>query len=353
MAKSKEVITTETAYQNFPVDDDGNAIPLGSIEVKDSPAAGGNSRNTFVSPLGPLKQIPLIGEHVHIIQGPSWNGSPSTLTDKGYYFAPFDIQNNINIKILPKTFTKRKSEETLGDEYVASNVPRRATSADAKIGETFTQVDTVKSLQPYEGDTILEGRYGQAIRMSSTILENNHPQARLGRGVYENRGCDDWQGETPGAPITWITNGVTPIGGSARYTTENLDTDAATIVMTAGQKLVSFQTAQPNLGPDVEKSNKADVNQVVINSDRIVFNARQEHIVLAAKRSVTVATPDWAADMNEVLTIMDELLKIMQRITGGSSPYPTTPGIGNGPTLANPEAGAVRALVSRMAALKQ
>ena len=25
MAKSKEVITTETAYQNFPVDDDGNA----------------------------------------------------------------------------------------------------------------------------------------------------------------------------------------------------------------------------------------------------------------------------------------------------------------------------------------
>ena len=42
MAKSKEVITTETAYQNFPVDDDGNAIPLGSIEVKDSPAAGGN-----------------------------------------------------------------------------------------------------------------------------------------------------------------------------------------------------------------------------------------------------------------------------------------------------------------------
>ena len=129
--------------------------------------------------------------------------------------------------------------------------------------------------------------------------------------------------------------------------------DASTICLRARLKLVTFQTAQPNLGPDVRKSNIADVNQVIINSDRLVFNAKKEHIVLSAKRSVTVATPDWAADMNEVLTIMDEFLKIMQRITNGSSAYPTTPGLGNGPTLANPAAGQVAALVRRMAALKQ
>ena len=34
-------------WYSVPVDDDGNAIPLGSIEVKDSPAAGGNSRSVF------------------------------------------------------------------------------------------------------------------------------------------------------------------------------------------------------------------------------------------------------------------------------------------------------------------
>ena len=142
-------------------------------------------------------------------------------------------------------------------------------------------------------------------------------------------------------------------GFSNRYSKESFELDKATICMTSGQKLKTFETAQPNLGIGVPRSNKADSSQVVITSDRLVFNAKKEYLILAAKRSVQVATPDWAADMNEVLTIMDELLNIMQRITSASSPYPTTPGIGNGPTLANPEAGAVAALVSRMSRLKQ
>ncbi len=353
MAKVKEVIITDIAYENKPVDDKGNPVPLSTICVKDASAGGkGNSNNSYVRPFGPLKQIPLIGEQVMVVQGPSWNASTSTLTDVGYYYPPFNVHNNINIGILPKTFLRNTSAQD-ATQYRNSFVPIRELASKVHIGETFKEVPTVKPIQPYEGDTILEGRFGQSIRMSSTIIENKHPLSRKGKNVYEIRGCDDWQGDTSGAPITWITNGLKPIAGSAQYTAESFENDASTICLTAGQKLVTFQTAQPNLGPDVRKSNIADVNQVIINSDRLVFNAKKEHIVLSAKRSVTVATPDWAADMNEVLSIMDEFLKIMQRITNGSSAYPTTPGLGNGPTLANPAAGQVAALVRRMAALKQ
>ena len=57
--------------------------------------------------------------------------------------------------------------------------------------------------------------------------------------------------------------------------------------------------------------------------------------------------------MNEVLSIMDEFLKVMQQITSGASPYPTAPGFFNAPTVANPAAGDIQALVTRMEQLKQ
>ena len=356
--KILEVIDTTTAYSSTPKNDEGERLPLGAIKVRS--AGGGGKKNTndeFAIPLGPVKRIPLVGEHVMTFRGPSWSADPGDNPERAYYLTSCNVQDNLNLGILPQTFLRGRNNPIgqLSDFLNSLGNPQKETALDPFLGQTFQERETIKPVQPYEGDTLIEGRWGQTIRMTSTIEDSPHPDATEGKDVYEIPGCSDWEGGVFGAgsPIMFITNGHFPIPGPNRYSKESFELDKSTICMTSGQKLKTFETAQPNLGIGVPRSNKADTSQVVITSDRLVFNAKREYLILAAKRSVQVATPNWAADMNEVLTIMDELLNIMQRITSASSPYPTTPGIGNGPTLANPEAGAVAALVSRMSRLKQ
>jgi len=358
MSKILEVIDTTNAYISKPKDEEGERLPLGSVKVRS--AGGGGKKNIkdeWAIPLGPIKRIPLIGEHVFTFQGPSWSSDPGNNPQRPYYLTSCNVQDNLNLGILPQTFLRGKDTPTgqLADFLNSLGNPQKETALDPFMGQTFQEKETVKPVQPYEGDTILEGRWGQTIRMSSTVEDSPHPEATEGKDAYEIKACADWEGGVFGAgsPITFITNGHAPKGGPAQYTKESFEKDKSVICMTSGQKLKTFETAQPNLGTGVPRSNKSDSSQVVISSDRLVFNAKKEYLILAAKRSVQIATPDWAADMNEVLSIMDEFLKVMQQITSGASAYPTAPGLGNGPTLANPATGDISALVSRMSALKQ
>ena len=358
MSKILEVIDTTNAYTSEPKDEEGEKLPLGSVKVRS--AGGGGKKNNndeWAIPLGPVKRIPLVGEHVMTFRGPSWSADPGNNPQRAYYLTSCNVQDNLNLGILPQTFLRGKDQPTgiLGDFLNSLGNPQKESALDPFMGETFQERETIKPMQPYEGDTIIEGRWGQTIRFGSTVEDSPHPDAIKGKDVYEIKACADWEGGIFGAgsPITFITNGHFPIPGTNKYSKESFELDRSTICMTSGQKLKTFETAQPNLGIGVPRSNKADSSQVVISSDRLVFNAKKEFLILAAKQSVQVATPDWAADMNEVLSIMDEFLKVMQQITSGASAYPTAPGLGNGPTLANPAAGDIAALVSRMSQLKQ
>tara|TARA_Y100000310_G_scaffold339323_1_gene431684 strand:- start:127 stop:1197 length:1071 start_codon:yes stop_codon:yes gene_type:complete len=356
MGKVLEVIDTSAAYTNNPLTKWGKRLPLGSVKVRSS---GGNKnlKDEWAVPLGPIKRIPLVGEHVITLKGPTWSNDPGQNPQRPYYLTSCNVQDNLNIGVLPQTFLRGRSGPIgqLGNFINYLGVPQLALPINPFVGQTFQERSNVKPVQPYEGDTIFEGRFGQTIRFGSTVTKSPHRDAIKGIDIYEIKACKDWEGGTfgQGSPITFITNGHFPVPGPARYTKEDLKKDSATICMTSGQKIKTFSTAQPNLGLGVLKSNKSAVAQIILNSDRLVFNAKTEHVILVAKKSVQIATPDWAADMNEVLTIMDEFLKIMQKITSASSPYPTAPGLGNGPTLANPAAGQVAALVQRMTQLKQ
>tara|TARA_A100001515_G_scaffold145077_1_gene151799 strand:+ start:2017 stop:3081 length:1065 start_codon:yes stop_codon:yes gene_type:complete len=354
MPKVLEVLDTTAAFKNEPEDENGERLPLGSVKVR---TAGGGGKKNFKDewavPLGPVKRIPLVGEHVITMRGPSWGAGQGENPERAYYMMSCNVQDNLNIGILPQTFLRGRNNPVgrLGDFINSLGNPQREDPEDPFIGQTFQETDTVKPVQPYEGDTILESRFGQVIRMSSTVTNSPHPDATEGIDLYEIKACADWEGGTmQSSPIMIITNGLAPVGGPATYTKESFEDDKATICMTSGQKLKRFETAQSNLGQGVDQANKSEVSQVIISSDRLVFNAKEEHVILSAKESVQIATPDWAADMNEVLSIMDEFLQAMQKITSGQSQYPTPVG---GPTLANPEAGTIQALVQRMAQLKQ
>ena len=329
----------------------GIPLKLGAVKIRMAKSTGGGPRiERFAYPLFNFQQVPLVGEHIAVIKGPSSLTNPGTMATTFFYLGPISIHGNNHLNPMPGAFDVDKAGG--GAVGVASSVGATALSKlRYKPGANFKEAKDVLKLQPYEGDTILESRFGQVIRMSSTVTNSPHPDATEGIDLYEIKACADWEGGTmQSSPIMIITNGLAPVGGPATYTKESFEDDKATICMTSGQKLKRFETAQSNLGQGVDQANKSEVSQVIISSDRLVFNAKEEHVILSAKESVQIATPDWAADMNEVLSIMDEFLQAMQKITSGQSQYPTPVG---GPTLANPEAGTIQALVQRMAQLKQ
>ena len=78
----------------------------------------------------------------------------------------------------------------------------------------------------FEGDTLLESRFGQSIRFGSTI----NGSAKL----------NTWSSEgEPGSPITIIRNGQGNIIDKDNFNTitENINIDDASIWMTSGQRI--------------------------------------------------------------------------------------------------------------------
>jgi len=93
-----------------------------------------------------IKQIPVPGESVLIFQSFNHESNVDEYYTQWYYMAPMAPSSNINSNILP----------TVTD--------------DIELDEKFEQENyKVSPLQPYRGDLMLEGRFGNSIRFSSTI----------------------------------------------------------------------------------------------------------------------------------------------------------------------------------------
>ena len=95
------------------------------------------------------------------------------------------------------------------------------------LGPNFPEKSNIRSLRQFTGDVTLEGRWGNSIRLSSTIFSD----------VKEN----DWsQGSEYGNPITIIRNGQGAPTNNVPWipTVENINKDPSSIYLTQGQKII-------------------------------------------------------------------------------------------------------------------
>mgnify|MGYP000138216225 CR=1 FL=1 len=130
-----------------------------------------------------LKDIPLIGEHVLIFQGTNEFSTVDKYRRQWYYFPAYGIQSNINHNALPGI-----------SEIQTSNV--NATGIQGELGESFKEKE-VSALQQFEGDTIIEGRFSNSIRLGNTVPSNTAPLN------------NNWSVTgSIGDPITIISNGL-------------------------------------------------------------------------------------------------------------------------------------------------
>jgi hypothetical protein len=137
------------------------------------------------------------------------------------------------------------------------------------LGYNFEDKANVAPLQPFQGDVIIEGRQGQTVRFTGVdheqmFVENNDQK-----------------------PITIISNGKS--GASPDSTiVENIDDDPASIYMVEDHTVSLTQANEKRDAWDGEPD-KADAYQgaqILINSGRLYFNAKEESILLSGTEAV-------------------------------------------------------------------
>ena len=115
-------------------------------------------------------------------------------------------------------------------------------SIEILLGETFKEKDFIKPLRPFEGDNILEGRFGNTIRLGSTSKplnpwsrngENSDPIIIIRNGQFNNTNDD-----------TFIPN------------VENINNDDSSIYLTSNQNISNFEVASKNMQSYVKGADK-------------------------------------------------------------------------------------------------
>jgi len=238
----------------------------------------------FALPLFPnFKQIPLVNEIAYVISFPSPNLQNPNFIDTNdttfYYFLPINIWNNAHHNALPDPFstsTKTPSEQKTNQQVEAgSRVKTTDGVDDIDLGETFDEQPNIRNLQPYEGDIIFEGRWGQSLRFSSTVTGSDNTWSSVGPNSK---------------PITILRNGqYNDKKASWIPIVEDINQDSGSIYLTSNQKipLKSASSTYNSYKSDAPTSpNEYNSNQIILSSGRLVLNSSKDHILLSSAKSI-------------------------------------------------------------------
>lgn len=194
-----------------------------------------------------FKNYPLLNEIVLCTGAPSLDRDESNVNNtRIYYTTVVNLWNNPHMNAFPDT------EQGLED-----------------LGYNFEDKANVAPLQPFQGDVIVEGRQGQTIRLTGVdhdqmFVENNDQK-----------------------PITIISNGKSGASPDATIV-ENIDDDPASIYMVEDHvvKLTQANEKRDAWDSEPDKADTYQGSQVLINSGRLFFNAKEESILLSGTEAI-------------------------------------------------------------------
>jgi len=259
--------------------------------------------NQVAKPLFPaISAVPLINEIVYILYLPDTNIQENVNSGTYYYFQSINIWNSTHHNAIPDPYKNSTIPESQRQDYQQTETGnvRRVTdgSTEIELGNTFQERLDVRNLLPYEGDYIYQGRWGNTIRFGSTVTDASIPNPWSSIG--EN-----------GDPITIIKNGQHEEDTDPwEPQVEDINTDLSSIYLTSTQALpidVSSKSYNSYFNAPTA-TNEFDSEQVIINSGRILFNSKDDNILLSSFdtinlnsiNSVNIDTPKTIVQSKEI-----------------------------------------------------
>lgn len=277
-----EVIQSTTSDTYKKLDDDSDINNLFEINVQIQ-----HKNNVKIIPCKPannnIKQIPIIGESVLIFQGYDHTSSFFKRRLQWYYLPPIGIQSSINTNVLP--------------------VNSEIFTPDPNMVERL-----VAPLQPYRGDILYEGRFGNSIRFGSTISTSNYSI------------MPTWMGNKSGDPIVLISNSNEAKPGK-KFSVEDIDLDYSSFYLTSTQKIPNLLLGESNSRNPInryESESQFSRSQLLGVADRVILKSKTDIAVIDSPIAIILNTTgeiklgNDSASSNMVHG--DVLLKVLQKI---------------------------------------
>jgi hypothetical protein len=237
-----------------------------------------------------FKQPPLEGEIVLLTKAPSNLSSKNIQIPEYYYLQTLNIQSSIHHNALIGASDVEAKTNTGNNDYSqtsAGTANNTQTNNSNELGTNFPETDVIRPLQPYEGDVLLEGRFGQSIRFSSTIDKGKDKYADEGDSIGWQKG----DGEH-GDPIIVIRNGQKTIfkqtPGANKYINENINHDDSSIYLTSNQEVPFSEISKDVIAMNELglKPDKFTGKQIILSSDRLLFGARENEILMFSQKGI-------------------------------------------------------------------
>jgi hypothetical protein len=202
-----------------------------------------------------IRQLPLKNEIVLLTSAPSVDSSNNrTVSEQTYYTSIAAVWN-----------------------HPTHNASVNQHYEDKTTGDFPDKSDTVAPLQPFSGDVILEGRLGQSLRLSGASNIDN---------IYTDS-------DNNGKPFTILRNGQKPGGDGQKHTVEDVNKDDSSIYLTSDHLVPLEEVRSKYLsyfaGKEPTVANQYKGKQIILNSGRLFFNAKDEGIYFAAQRDFGIS----------------------------------------------------------------
>lgn len=280
--------TVQKVYLEADTDQNGNPVAPGTCLVK--PVASSTQQPLLVYPLDEMfLNLPLQNEIVECF---------------GDSVVPYYRRYNFNTTI-NNSNTKKAENNALGNVLNPSKAIKdfktMALSSNTGIssmlnpGGYFQSNNKIKRLKLYEGDTVIQSRFGQSIRMSGY---NNGSNSFSPTIIIRNKQAEGG-----------LLGGV--FGGNDIE--ENINKDGSTIAITSGKYSTDFIPGSPKplvgtnfkmnpakelINPILKENSDAfeayppslKGNQILITSDRLIFSSRVGETIFWSKNHFGVIT---------------------------------------------------------------
>jgi len=251
---------------------------LGIIEYENiANPISSNSPLPYARPLlSNQKSFPLINEIVFLFSLPNTDIGQFTTSNDNYYLTTVSLWNHPHHNAYPTQ--PNTLPPTQQKDYIQTQAGsiRRVTDQSTEIflGNTFKEKSNIHPLLPFEGDIIHEGRWGNSIRIGSTVKNNPNNWSTTGND---------------GDPLLILRNGQ---GNQTQEgwipTIEDINNDDSSIYIASTQKipLKASSTLYDSYETSPTTPEQYSGKQILINSGRLVFNTTQDHILLSSAQTI-------------------------------------------------------------------
>lgn len=215
-----------------------------------------------------VRTLPLKGEVVEIIGGPKDEEDRADNQYKTYYGRVVSGWNAVNHNSLPQGDTEEKVETDLGEDI-----------EELRINQLY----------PNSGDILIDGRTGNSIRLGG--YKGN-------KSLIADKSSDT-------KPYIIINNGRVNKPDTLLPVSEDINKDLSSIYIVSDH-LVPLKQSRTKLKSNVEKTIHADKykgNQIILNSGRLVFNSKEEDILITSKESLTITSRDVNIDGEDYISL--------------------------------------------------